>query len=138
MLETLRFRGPDERTIADLGGCILGNTRLSIIDLVTGSQPLYNEDRTIAAILNGEIYNYRDLRVELEKRGHNIKTTSDTEVIVHLYEDFGEELFEKLDGMFSIVLYDAKSQKLIAGRDRIGEKPLIYCELDDTVIIASE
>src|SRR5438093_92357 len=138
MLETLRFRGPDERTIADLGGCILGNTRLSIIDLVTGSQPLYNEDRTIAAILNGEIYNYRDLRVELEKRGHNIKTTSDTEVIVHLYEDFGEERFQKLDCMFSIVLYDAKSQKLIAGRDRIGEKPLLYCDVDDTIIIASE
>src|SRR5438093_11027394 len=103
MLETLRFRGPDERSIADLGGCILGHTRLSIIDLVTGSQPLYNEDRTVAAILNGEIYNYRDLRLELEKSGHNIKTTSDTEVIVHLYEDFGEELFKKFDEWFSLV-----------------------------------
>lgn len=138
MVETLRFRGPDEQHVADVGGALLGHTRLSIIDLCTGSQPQFNEDGTVAVILNGEIYNYRELRRELEAAGHRFKSSSDTEVIAHLYEDDGEELFTRLNGMFAIAVWDRRRQKLIAGRDRLGEKPLIYCESGDGLVLASE
>jgi len=138
IVETLRFRGPDEKNIVKVGPVVLGHTRLSIIDLSTGSQPVFNEDRQIAVILNGEIYNFLELRDQLEKKGHNFKSKSDTEVIVHLYEEVGDQVFSQLNGMFSILIYDVKKDKLLAGRDRTGEKPLYYAELKDVIIFASE
>lgn len=138
MLDTLQMRGPDERNLVKLGSTILGHTRLSIIDLKTGSQPLYNANKTIAVLLNGEIYNFRELRSDLERMGYCFQTTSDTEVIVHLYEEYGEEVFAKLNGMFAIVIYDIQSNILLVARDRIGEKPLLYWESPDMFIVASE
>jgi asparagine synthase (glutamine-hydrolysing) len=138
MLDTLKFRGPDEQTLVQFGPAILGHTRLSIIDLSTGSQPIYNEDKTVAVVLNGEIYNFLELRNELESKGHRFSTMSDTEVIVHLYEEVGEEVFSNLNGMFAIVLYDLKRNLLLAGRDRAGEKPLVYWDSGTEIILASE
>jgi asparagine synthase (glutamine-hydrolysing) len=138
MVGPLNHRGPDEQQVVDLGGPVFGHARLSIIDLVTGTQPLYNEDRSVAVILNGEIYNYRELRRDLEARGHRFASHSDTEVIAHLYEDYGEGLFEHLNGMFAVLLWDARKERLVAGRDRLGEKPLLYCQTPQGLVIASE
>jgi asparagine synthase (glutamine-hydrolysing) len=138
MLATLTKRGPDESTLVYLGKAVLGHTRLSIIDLSTGTQPIYNEDKSIAVILNGEIYNFVALRNYLETRGHIFRTHSDTEVIVHLYEEIGEDVFSKLNGMFAIIIYDSRQDKLICARDRLGEKPLIYWQGRDQYIFASE
>lgn len=138
MVATLRHRGPDEQTVTGLGPCVLGHTRLSIIDLQTGSQPLFNEDRTIAALLNGEIYNYRELRDRLIAGGHRLTTQSDTEVLVHLYEELGPDLFSELNGMFAAVIWDAPRQRLIAARDRFGEKPLLYHVGPNGLVLASE
>lgn len=138
MLATLARRGPDEQTHRQLGPVWLGHTRLSIIDLHTGTQPVFNETRTVATILNGEIYNYRELRDHLRSRGHEFQTESDTEVIVHLYEEYGERLFEHLNGMFALVVYDIDRDILIAGRDRMGEKPVLVFETPEHLIIASE
>ena len=138
MLDTLRMRGPDDYRLVQMDSVFLGHSRLSIIDLQTGSQPIYNEDGTIAVLLNGEIYNFQVLRAELEKLGHRFQTTSDTEVIVHLYEEHGENLFSKLNGMFAIVIYDSRSKILLAARDRIGEKPLVYFESPEFFAVASE
>lgn len=138
MLDTLNYRGPDESRIVQIGPAFLGHTRLSIIDLHTGSQPVYNEDGTIAVILNGEIYNFHDLRSKLEVGGHAFKTQTDTEVIVHLYEDYGEDVFSHLNGMFAAVVYDVKRNILLAGRDRMGEKPIVYCETPDMLMLSSE
>ena len=106
MLATLERRGPDEQTAVQVGPAWLGHARLSIIDLQTGTQPVYNETGTVAVILNGEIYNYRELRDRLRQRGHVFRTASDTEVIAHLYEEHGEGLFQHLNGMFAAVVYD--------------------------------
>jgi asparagine synthase (glutamine-hydrolysing) len=97
MLDMLRKRGPDECNLVQVGSAFLGHTRLSIIDLQTGSQPIYNEDKTVAVLLNGEIYNFHELRSELEKHGHRFQSASDTEVIVHLYEECGEDVFSKTE-----------------------------------------
>lgn len=138
MLKMLRSRGPDECNLVEIGPAVLGHTRLSIIDLATGSQPVFNEDHEIAVILNGEIYNFLELRDQLEKKGHHFTSKSDTEVIVHLYEEVGEQVFSQLNGMFSILIYDGQKDKLLAARDRTGEKPLYYAELEDVIIFASE
>lgn len=138
MLESLHFRGPDECHLVMSDAVVLGHTRLSIIDLSTGTQPIYNEDRTIAVILNGEIYNYRELRRELAAKGHCFRTHSDTEVIVHLYEEMGEALFSRLNGMFSILIHDRKKDLVLGARDRVGEKPFVYCETGTGVFFASE
>ncbi len=138
MLDTLRMRGPDECNAVWMQSAFLGHTRLSIIDLQTGSQPIYNEDKTIAVLLNGEIYNFQELRADLKTRGHRFQSTSDTEVIVHLYEECGEEVFSKLNGMFAIVIYDTRTNTFIAARDRAGEKPLVYWESPELVAVASE
>jgi len=138
LLETQRFRGPDEFNVVPFGSAILGHARLSIIDLSTGTQPIYNEDGTVAVLLNGEIYNYQALRNSLQAKGHTFATRSDTEVIVHLYEEVGEDVFAHLNGMFSVVIYDSRSDVLLAGRDRIGEKPLLYWQTDDEIIFATE
>ena len=138
MLETLVFRGPDEKSLVRIGPVMLGHTRLSIIDLQTGSQPIFNEDRSIAVLLNGEIYNFLELKDELQSKGHIFSTKSDTEVIVHLYEEVGEDVFSRLNGMFAVVLYDSKKNLLLAGRDRAGEKPLVYWDSGTEMVFASE
>lgn len=138
MTEKLKNRGPDDLTIYNNDFLFLGHTRLSIIDINNGRQPLFNEDKTICTILNGEIYNYKSLKNDLIKKGHIFYTDSDTEVIVHLYEEYGENLFNKIDGMFGIILYDKKKKTLLVGRDRIGEKPILYFHNEKYFIAASE
>ena len=138
MNDTLVHRGPDS------GGVFLDTTsglaarRLAIIDLEGGDQPIANEDRTIHVVQNGEIYNYRELRKELEARGHRFSTHSDTEVLVHLYEDRGPHFAEALRGMFAIAIWDAPKRSLVLARDRYGIKPLYYRSTDDTLSFASE
>ena len=138
MLTTLEKRGPDEMHLRHLGQAFLGHTRLSIIDLSTGSQPIMNEDGTVAVVLNGEIYNFLDLRADLEQKGHRFRSHSDTEGIVHLYEEVGEQVFSHLNGMFAILIYDIRKNIFLAARDRTGEKPLLYCETKNKMIFASE
>jgi len=128
MTGALRHRGPDDRGFYLAGPVGLGMQRLSIIDLEGGHQPIGNEDGTIQVIFNGEIYNYRALRSELEGRGHRFRTRSDTEVIAHGYEEFGIEVLQKLNGMFAIAVWDAPRRRLFLSRDRLGIKPLYYAE----------
>ncbi len=138
MNETLRHRGPDDEGIHVGPGVGLGHRRLSIIDVSCGHQPMTNEDRTIWVLLNGEIYNYGELRRELAQRGHHFATRSDTEVIVHLYEEYGEECIPQLRGMFSFALWDARERKLLLARDRVGKKPLFYFADSRRLIFGSE
>src|SRR5438128_7193853 len=126
MTETLVHRGPDDKGLYSGPGVALGHRRLSIIDLNTGQQPISNEDRSVWIVFNGEIYNFKQLRLELLQRGHRFETQTDTEVIVHLYEDYGEECVSKLQGMFAFALWDARNRKLLIARDRLGIKPLYY------------
>lgn len=138
MNDTLRHRGPDDEGIYVGPGIGLGHRRLSIIDLAGGHQPIGNEDGSIFVLLNGEIYNYRELRHELAARGHRFATRSDTECIVHLYEDVGEQCFSRLRGMFAIAIFDARQRRLVLARDRIGKKPLFYANLKERLIFGSE
>ncbi|HYJ88702.1 MAG TPA: asparagine synthase (glutamine-hydrolyzing) [Pyrinomonadaceae bacterium] len=138
MCERMVHRGPDSEGLMVSGSVALGMRRLAIIDLVTGEQPTRNEDKSVAVILNGEIYNYRELRQDLEKRGHSFRSQSDTEVLPHLYEEFGEGMLERLNGMFAFALWDAKRRKLLLARDRFGEKPLYWGVFDGTLLFASE
>jgi len=138
MNETIRHRGPDDEGIFTGPGIGLGFRRLSIIDLAGGHQPISNEDGSIWVMLNGEIYNYLELRRELEQRGHLFATRSDTESIVHLYEEFGENCFARLRGMFAIVIWDSRQRKVILARDRIGKKPLFYCADQKQILFGSE
>src|ERR1700728_2985267 len=126
MCEAIVHRGPDDEGICVKAGVGLGMRRLSIIDLSGGHQPVFNEDKTIAIVFNGEIYNFPELRAELEKCGHRFYTNTDTEVIVHLYEDLGADCVKKLRGMFAFALYDERRGKLLMARDRFGKKPLHY------------
>jgi asparagine synthase (glutamine-hydrolysing) len=130
-------RGPDDEGVLADRNCGLAMRRLKIIDLEGGHQPVFNEDRSLALVLNGEIYNYRELRRELEPR-HRFTTNSDTEVLVHLYEELGEKCLEKLNGMFAFAVWDAKKQELFIARDRAGVKPLFYADLGGTLYFASE
>lgn len=140
LADTLRHRGPDDAGfhLDPQRRCGLAFRRLAIIDLTTGHQPQCNEDRTVWVICNGEIYNFRELRADLEKRGHRFVTASDIETIVHLYEEFGERCFEKLAGMFAIALWDERRGELLLARDRLGKKPLVYCEHAGRFYFASE
>jgi asparagine synthase (glutamine-hydrolysing) len=138
MCERMVHRGPDSEGLFVTTGAALGMRRLAIIDLVTGEQPVFNEDKSVAVVLNGEIYNYRELRVELEKRGHAFRSASDTEVLPHLYEEYGDEMLSKLNGMFAFALWDSRRRRLLVGRDRFGEKPLYWGVFDNTLIFASE
>ena len=115
-----------------------GHRRLSIIDLAGGHQPLSNEDGTVWVTFNGEIYNFKELRKRLESLGHQFKTTSDTEVIVHAYEEYKEECFQHFNGMFAIGIWDELSHRLILARDRLGKKPLYYTCMNGTFLFASE
>ena len=137
MCETLVHRGPDDQGIYTDSNISLGHRRLSIIDLKTGHQPIHNEDETIWVILNGEIYNFRELREDLENK-HDFYTNSDTEVLVHLYEDYGVRLVEKLNGMFAFAIWDSQQKKILLARDPIGKKPLYYHWDGEKLIFASE
>jgi asparagine synthase (glutamine-hydrolysing) len=138
MNQTMIHRGPDDGGVFVGPGIGLGHRRLSIIDLAGGHQPMSNEDKTIWVLLNGEIYNYPELRAELLQRGHKFATKSDTEAIVHLYEDYGEDCFAKLRGMFAIAIWDSKNRKLVLARDRVGKKPLFYAADRTRILFGSE
>src|SRR5437667_241056 len=126
MCDLVAHRGPDGDGYFYTGVVGLGHRRLSIIDLSGGAQPLGNEDGSVQITFNGEIYNYRDLRQDLVQKGHQFRTSSDTEVLVHLYEEVGERLPEYLNGMFAFAIWDDRRQELFLARDRFGEKPLYY------------
>jgi asparagine synthase (glutamine-hydrolysing) len=136
MCRVIAHRGPDDQgTMQTDDGAHLGMRRLSIIDLAGGHQPISNEDGTVSIVFNGEIYNYRELQPELEARGHHFQTHSDTEVIVHSYEEFGPDCVSKLRGMFAFAIWDAKKQSLFIARDRVGKKPLYYTLTSEGALI---
>ncbi len=138
MLQALRHRGPDDEGVYSNKGVTLGQRRLSIIDLSGGRQPIANEDKTLWLVCNGEIYNYRQLRKELQARGHSFSTLSDSEVILHLYEEYGERCVERLRGMFAFAIWDEAKQSLFAARDRLGQKPFYYVQRGGEFYFASE
>jgi asparagine synthase (glutamine-hydrolysing) len=138
MCQTIVHRGPDDEGIYSAGCAGLGMRRLSIIDLSTGRQPIHNEDKTIWVVFNGEIYNFPELRAHLKARRHHFYSNTDTEVIVHLYEDFGADLVHRLRGMFAFALWDDKRQCLLLARDRFGKKPLHYAFHRERLLFGSE
>jgi asparagine synthase (glutamine-hydrolysing) len=138
MCDTIIHRGPDDRGTMTAGGVALGMTRLSIIDVAGGHQPIYNEDGTVAVVFNGEIYNYRELRERLERRGHRLQTRSDTEVIVHAYEDDDDDCVMQFNGIFAFALWDSSRRRLLLARDRAGVKPLYYVQRGEGLAFASE
>ncbi len=139
MCHVLNHRGPDDHGWMQRGCVGLANTRLSILDLSqAGHQPLWNEDRSVAVVLNGEIYNFRELHADLVRRGHHFVSHSDTEVVVHLYEEFGSESISKLDGMFALAIWDDHNSRLLLARDRTGKKPLFYCASEKQIVFGSE
>ena len=140
MTEALAHRGPDGggEYCSPRGLAALGHRRLSIIDLATGGQPIYNEDGTVAVVLNGEIYNFQSLRSRLEAQGHHFRTQSDTEVIAHLYEERGADCVCDLRGMFAVLIWDERRGRLVAARDHLGKKPLYYVEHGGRLSLASE
>src|SRR5436190_13035242 len=138
MSATLVHRGPDSDGAVVDGPVGLAARRLSIIDLDTGDQPIANEDGSVHVVQNGEIYNYRELRAELERQGHVFRTRGDTEVLVHLYEQYGLDFARRLRGMFAIALSDSNRQRLVLARDRFGIKPLYYRATGDGLEFASE
>ena len=138
MCGAMTHRGPDSRGIFAERGVGLGMQRLAIIDVEGGDQPIFNEDRSVAVVMNGEIYNFQELRAELIGRGHTFTSRVDTEVLVHLYEEMGERLVERLRGMFAFAIWDARRRRLVLGRDRVGKKPLLWSRKGGTVWFASE
>ncbi|MBU0703759.1 MAG: asparagine synthase (glutamine-hydrolyzing), partial [Chloroflexi bacterium] len=138
MTQVLEHRGPDDRGIYIDEQAGLGSRRLSIIDLAGGRQPIANEDETMWIVFNGEIYNYRELRAYLQKRGHVFRTRTDTEVILHLYEEFGVDCAQHLNGIFAFAIWDARREELVIARDRMGIKPLYYTEAAGQLIFGSE
>jgi len=138
MVDILRHRGPDADGMMECGPLAMGMRRLSIIDLAGGDQPIYNEDKSIAVVFNGEIYNYLELREHLQQRGHRFATKSDTEVLVHLYEEEGANFLPRLNGMFAFALWDSCAQKLLLARDRMGVKPLYYARAGGRWFFGSE
>ncbi len=138
MCDAIRHRGPDDWGTFVEDGVGLGMRRLSIIDLAGGRQPITNEDGSVVIVFNGEIYNHESLHAELEAKGHRFRTRSDTEVLVHLYEDHGEGLLQRLRGMFALAIWDRKRRRLLLARDHFGQKPLFYTEAGGRVTFASE
>src|SRR5919206_3240965 len=137
MRAALTHRGPDEGSTDAYGRCVLAHTRLRVIDLQTGFQPVTSETGDVACVFNGEIYNFRALRDEL--RGHAIRGTGDTPVLPHLYEENGPSFVQRLDGMFAFALWDGARDRLVLARDRLGKKPLVWTRLPDgTLAFASE
>jgi len=139
MADRIRHRGPDDEGYYTDKNISLANRRLSIIDLSKkGKQPIFNEDKSICVVFNGEIYNFQEIKQELEKKRHRFYSNTDTEVIVHSYEEYGEKCLEYFNGMFAFALWDSKKKKLFIARDRHGIKPLYYTLLKDKLIFASE
>lgn len=138
MISQLHHRGPDGYGYLTQGPIGLAHARLSIIDLSGGDQPIFNEDRSIAVVFNGEIFNYIELRAELEQCGHHFYTHSDTEVIVHAYEQFGDDFVRRLNGQFAIALWDSNAERLLLIRDRVGIAPLFYTQVQGRLLFASE
>jgi asparagine synthase (glutamine-hydrolysing) len=138
MCQVIRHRGPDEQGTWVGEGVALGMRRLSIIDLAGGHQPIFNEDRSVLVVFNGEIYNYQTLRDQLSARGHQFSTNSDTEVIVHAYEEYGDDCVTHLRGMFTFALWDNKRRRLLAARDRFGKKPFNYYWDGERLLFGSE
>jgi asparagine synthase (glutamine-hydrolysing) len=138
MCAAIEHRGPDSRGVHVQDGIGLGIQRLRVIDLHTGDQPVFNEDGSVVVVLNGEIYNFRELRQDLIRRGHRFATEGDTEVIVHLYEEQGSACVHALRGMFAFALWDNRDRSLLLARDRVGKKPLFYSERDGVITFASE
>src|SRR5579884_1661261 len=138
MCRALVHRGPDDQGTHLDGPVAIGMRRLSIIDVEGGHQPISNESKTIWVVLNGEIYNYREIRASLQARGHVFTTASDTEIIPHLYEEMGEALVYQLRGMFAFALWDAERHMLLIARDRLGVKPLYYSFDGHTLVFGSE
>jgi len=138
MCDPIWRRGPDDEGVYTDGGCGIGMRRLSIIDLGTGHQPLCNEDGSVWVVFNGEIYNYRELRDDLIRRGHRFATNSDTETLVHLYEEKGADGLGLLRGMFAFCIWDARERKMLLARDRFGKKPLYYARTPSGFYFGSE
>src|SRR5437867_9133715 len=138
MTEAIVHRGPDDVGSYVQGGVALGMRRLAIIDLQTGQQPISNEDGTIWVVFNGEVYNYLELREGLISRGHRFKTRSDTEVLVHLYEESGDEFVTAINAMAALALWDGRRQRLVVARDRLGKKPLHYALTPEAFVFGSE
>lgn len=138
MLTRIKHRGPDQSGILLSKDVGLGSVRLSIIDLETGAMPLSNEDETLWIVFNGEVYNYLELKKELEVRNHIFKTTSDTEVVLHLYQEYGPQFLNKLNGQFAIAIWDSRKKELLLARDRVGIRPLFYTKVNSGVVFASE
>jgi asparagine synthase (glutamine-hydrolysing) len=135
----IRHRGPDQGSTDAFGPCVLGHQRLRVIDLEQGFQPVANERGEVVAVFNGELYNFRELRQELAKAGHEVRGTGDTAVLPHLYEEHGTAFVERLEGMFAVALWDASRGRLVLARDRLGKKPLVWTRLPDgTLAFASE
>jgi len=138
MIGQVQHRGPDGYGYLVDGPAALAHARLSIIDLSTGDQPIANEDRSVWVVFNGEIFNYVELRAELQRRGHRFATQSDTETLVHAYEEYGDDFVDHLNGQFAIALWDARRQRLLLARDRLGIRPLVWCEDGGRLLFASE
>ena len=138
MVNVLGHRGPDGQGSYIKPNVAFGHARLSIIDIEGGAQPMLSEDESVVLTFNGEIYNYKELRADLASRGHRFVSESDTEVIIHLYQEYGEEFVGHLNGMFAIGLWDERRQQLLLVRDRMGEKPLYYSHVDGQIVFASE
>src|SRR3989339_1669592 len=138
MNTAITHRGPDDSGVYMGKQIALGMRRLSIIDLAGGHQPIYNEDKTVWTVFNGEIYNFKEFRSQLQAKGHVFKTNTDTEVIVHGYEEYGSAFLKYLNGMFAIAVHDTKKNKLLLARDHIGIKPLYYTFNNRRIIFGSE
>lgn len=138
MVGTLAHRGPDDEGLYLKDNVALGHRRLSIIDLKTGHQPIFNEDRSILIVHNGEVYNFQELKENLLKKGHIFTTHSDTEAILHAYEEYGEDCLKFFNGMYAFAIWDSKTEKLFLARDRFGKKPLYYAVFDNQFIFGSE
>lgn len=138
MCERIVHRGPDSEGLWTDDRVALGMRRLSVIDLKTGDQPVFSEDKSIVAMMNGELYNFREVRAELEKQGHRFTTQTDTEILPHLYQRYGDAMVDHLNGMFAFALWDTRRKRLLIARDRFGEKPLYYGVFDGKLIYASE
>src|SRR5262249_25696286 len=138
MCDQIVHRGPDDEGIYVADGAGLGMRRLSIIDLAGGHQPIFNEDRSAWIVYNGEMYNFPELYKELVSRGHQFRTKSDTEVIIHLYEEMGSDFVQRIRGMFGLAIYDKTKRKLILARDRLGKKPIHYALHKGKLYFASE
>src|SRR3977135_4330021 len=131
MVDTIEHRGPDERGVTSAPGCAMGHARLSIIDLISGAHPMSDSSERYWIVYNGELYNFLDLRRELEQAGHTFRTHSDTEVVIGAYDEWGRDCLSRFRGMYAFALWDTRHRTLFAARDIFGEKPLYYAQKGD-------